>query len=72
MHTTGAGTKTATIILFIFMICSLCNSILLFIAAGIGTKTANAGKHQQVNTEYEHDRFHGTKIMVLEKTCCSG
>ncbi len=68
MHTTGAGTKTAAVIFLIFMICMarcFCNCIFLFIAAGIATETANAGKHQQVNTKYEHDRFHKAKIMVL-------
>lgn len=65
MYAAGAGAKISAVLFFVFIMrSSFCNSILLFIYAGISACAGNSGQQQQVNTEYEKDRFHKAKIMV--------
>jgi len=72
MYAAGTGTKVTTVFFFVFIMAgSFCDSILQLILAGINTGTGYARQQQQVNTEYEENRFHKAKIIVYKKLCRS-
>ena len=67
MHTTGAGTKTTAIFFFMIFIARLRSRIFNLIYTGVSFGTRQARQNQHVQTKYQKQNFHRTKIMVLEK-----